>query len=143
MHLKRWRGVVTEDGKHFLPDYPVAFRQCLQQYAGEEVLVTVQRAAAITQNKRAFWHAIIVPEFAEETGEPSLAVAHRLLKRLALCQTADEPTPSTADGEMTDEEMHDAIDRVLAMLAIDFGIYVSDPEPDPVRRLENTRERSA
>lgn len=147
----RWRGVVTEDGKHFLADDQRLWKQYVATFAGQDVEVVLQRVRKPqSARKRGFLHAAVVPAFRlfledrfrdlleafrEHYGEFTLEHAKDVLVRAVMNLPEDVERVSTAMNAMDDDQYQSFLFRVEGFLT---GIECEFPEAerDPVRRLE-------
>lgn len=89
-----------------------------------------------TKDQRGFWYGVLVEALMQDHGYATKLEAHDALVRAVCTLPWETLRPSTSDAEMTREEMSDLIERACAYLVVDLGIRVPDPQPDPVRRLE-------
>lgn len=135
MIVPRFRGVVSEDGKHFYPHARKAFQQHLGTMAATEVMTSVQPWMPITQDARGYFWAVIVELFREHCGYATQAEAYEALLT-AVFTLPGEKRPSLADAEADGFVMSEAIERCSAFLVTDCGLIVPAPEPDAVMRLE-------
>lgn len=132
----RWRAVITEDGKHILPDQTRRFQAHLGQFAGEAVTITVERWTPITQDQRGYLRGVLVELYREHAGCATNDEAYDALLREVYCVDPAEIRPSLADAAADGEAVSECIERISAFLTLDLKLIVPEPEPDPVVRWE-------
>lgn len=101
---------------------------------GEAWILTLEpERKSNTDAQRRFYRGVVVPIFAEWMGEPDLEQTHQALAWKFL-RIEDHPvagTPrrkSTARGKMSDKEMRDYLDRLIAWGTVDCGLLFPEPE---------------
>lgn len=132
--VPRFRGVVTEDGRHFLPHSRRAFQAHLATMMAQEVAVTVQPWMPITADQRGYLHAVLVEIYREHCGYATHDEAYDKLIRAVYRLPEDADRPSFADAASDGFVMSEAIERISAYLVVDCQLRVPDPEPNPMER---------
>lgn len=133
-------GIVSENGRKIYFDHDAAFKALLLSFAAREIEVYIRpRVKPATEAQRGYWFGELVKVLMRDHGYTTKSEAHDALVRGIFTLPWERIRPSFSPTEMNRDEMADAIDRASCWLVTEWLCDVSDPEPDPVRRLENRR----
>lgn len=129
-------GVVTEDGKKLILDYPDQFKTFYSQFAGDEVEVTVRkRRSKRSLKQNAYFHAAIAP-LAEDLGYTTEELKLDLLgNKFGWKELADgNKVPLRLHtSELNTKDFADLMDYSI-QIAAERGILILDPSQHQSKR---------